>query len=91
MHITDNFDATFGVRYTNERKKFNATFGNDNAACVAQQAALLPLLANPGLAPLAAGLIGLTCQGNSSAELNGVSINDRRSEDEFTGTGVLSW
>ena len=91
VHITDNFDATFGVRYTNERKKFNATFGNDNAACVAQQAALLPLLANPGLAPLAAGLIGLTCQGNSSAELNGVSINDRRSEDEFTGTGVLSW
>ncbi len=47
-----------------------------------------------GVAALAAvsqGLIGLACQGNSTAELNGVSINDRRSEDEFTGTAILSW
>ena len=42
-------------------------------------------------AAVAGGLIGLSCQGNSTAELNGVSINDRRSEDEFTGTGVLSY
>ena len=34
---------------------------------------------------------GLGCQGNSTAELNGVSINDKRSESEFTGTGILSW
>jgi outer membrane receptor protein involved in Fe transport len=40
---------------------------------------------------VAGGLIGLSCQGNSTAELNGVSIDDERSEDEFTGTGVLSW
>ena len=91
FHITDEFDLTLGLRYTNERKRFGATFGNDNVACPAQQAALLPLLANPGLAALAGGLISLTCQGNSTAELNGVSISDRRSEDEFTGTGVLSW
>ncbi|MFN3388339.1 MAG: TonB-dependent receptor [Allosphingosinicella sp.] len=91
FHITDQLSLTAGLRYTNERKRFKATFGNDNVACVAQQQALLPLLQSPGLAPLAAGLIRLACQGNSTAELNGVSINDRRSEDEFTGTGILSY
>jgi outer membrane receptor protein involved in Fe transport len=91
FHITDQIDLTLGARYTNERKRFDATFGNDNTACVAQQASLGPLLGNAALAPLAGALIGLACQGNSTAELNGVSINDRRSEDEFTGTGVLSY
>jgi outer membrane receptor protein involved in Fe transport len=91
FHISDALSLTVGLRYTNERKKFDATFGNDNAACPAQQAALLPLLANPALAATAAALIGLTCQGNSTAELNGVSINSKRSEDEFTGTGILSY
>jgi outer membrane receptor protein involved in Fe transport len=91
VHITDALDLTLGLRYTNERKRFNATFGNDNGACPAQQAALGPFLAVPALAATAGGLISLTCQGNSTAELNGVSINDRRGEDEFTGTGVLSY
>jgi outer membrane receptor protein involved in Fe transport len=90
FHITDNLDLTLGLRYTNERKRFRATFGNDNTACPAQQAALTPFLSTP-LAAIAGGLIGLTCQGNSTAELNGVSIRDSRNEDEFTGTGVLSW
>jgi len=36
-------------------------------------------------------IVGLSCQGNSTAELNGVSINDQRNEDEFTGTAVVSW
>jgi outer membrane receptor protein involved in Fe transport len=34
LHITDQLDLTLGLRYTNERKRFNATFGNDNTACV---------------------------------------------------------
>ena len=91
FHITDTLALTVGLRYTNEKKELDATFGNDNVGCQQQQGALLPLLANPGLAPLAAGLIGLACQGNSTAELNGVSISDERSEDEFTGTGILSF
>jgi outer membrane receptor protein involved in Fe transport len=91
FHLSDTLSFTAGLRYTNERKRFNATFGNDNAACVAQQQALLPFLGNAGLAPTAAGLIGLTCQGNSTAELNGVTIRDSRKESEFTGTGILSW
>jgi outer membrane receptor protein involved in Fe transport len=91
VHITDRLDFTLGFRYTDERKRFDATFGNDNSACPAQQAALAPFLTNPGLAAVAGGLIALSCQGNSTSELNGVSINDRRSESEWTGTSILSF
>jgi iron complex outermembrane recepter protein len=91
FHLSDSLAFTLGLRYTNEKKDFDATFGNDNTGCVAQQSALVPFLSNPGLAALAGGLIGLSCQGNSTAELNGVSIADDRSESEFTGTGILSW
>jgi outer membrane receptor protein involved in Fe transport len=90
FHLTSRLDLTLGVRYTNERKKFDARFGNDNTACVANQQALSAFLATP-LAATAAGIIGLSCQGNSTAELNGVAINSRRNEDQFTGTGILSW
>jgi iron complex outermembrane receptor protein len=91
FHITDTLSFTLGLRYTSEKKDFDATFTNDNTACQAQQAAFTPFLTNPGLAAIAGGLIGLSCQGNSTAELNGVSIEDDRSESEFTGTGILSW
>ena len=90
LHITDTLDLTLGLRYTKDKKKFNATFGNDNTVCTANQAALTPLLTTAAVGT-AAAVIGLSCQGNSTAELNGVSINDRRSEDEFTGTAILSW
>ena len=91
IHITDTVDLTLGLRYTNERKRFSATFGNDNVACGQNQAALTPFLTNPALAAVAGGIIGLSCQGNSTAELNGVSIADERNEDEFTGTAIASW
>ncbi|ATY31267.1 TonB-dependent receptor [Sphingomonas psychrotolerans] len=91
VHLAKNFDLTLGLRYTNERKRFDATFGNDNTGCTANQAALTPFLTNAGLSAVAGALIGLSCQGNSTAELNGVSINDERNEDEFTGTAVVSW
>jgi iron complex outermembrane recepter protein len=90
VHITDTLDLTLGLRYTKDKKKFNATFGNDNTVCTANQAALAPLLTTAA-AGTAGAIIGLSCQGNSTAELNGVSINDRRSEDEVTGTAILSW
>ncbi len=92
-HITDQLDLTVGLRYTNERKRFRATFGNDNTICPALQGSLLDDLSspNPTARALAGALIGLGCQGNSTAELNGVTIRDRRSENEFTGTAVLSY
>ncbi len=95
LHITDALDLTLGIRYTSDKKKFNATFGNDNTACTAIQGLVSDDLINPlttaTARALSGSLIGLACQGNSTAELNGVSINDKRSEDEFTGTAILSW
>lgn len=91
VHVTDSVDVTLGLRYTDERKKFDATFGNNNTACPANQAALTPFLSVTSLAAVAGGIIGLSCQGNSTAELNGVSINDSRQESEFSGTAILSW
>ncbi len=79
-----------GLRYTNETKDFDATFGNDNTICPQNRALLGGLLGGP-LAGLAGGLISLSCQGNSTSEINGVSISDTRDEDEFTGTAILSW
>ncbi len=90
LHVTDKLDLTLGLRYTDESKKMNATFGNDNVFCPQNRQLLSGLLGGP-LAGLAGGLIGLSCQGNSNAELDGVSINDKRSENEFTGTAVLSY
>ena len=91
VHITDRLDLTLGVRYTNDNKDFAATFGNDNTVCTANQAALAPFAGASALTALNAGIIGLSCQGNSTAELNGVSISDERNEDEFTGTAILSF
>lgn len=91
FHVTPHFDVTVGLRYTNERKKFSATFGNDNTACTLNQASLLPLIGNAALSPVIQGILGLSCQGNSTAELNGVSIRDKRKENKLTGTGVLSY
>lgn len=91
IHITDRLDLTLGARYTNETKTFDADFNNTNTICPVQRNLLSPLLAVPSLAGLAGGLISLTCQGNSSSELNGLNISDERSEEEFTGTAVLSY
>ena len=93
IHITDTLDLTLGVRYTKDDKDFNATFTNDNTACTTIQGLVLDDLASPNATAraLAGALIGLGCQGNSTAELNGVSINDSRGEDEWTGTAILSW
>ena len=90
VHITDKLDLTLGLRYTNETKKFDATFGNDNIYCPQNRALLSGLLTGP-LAGLAGGLIALSCQGNSTAEIDGLTLNDERKEDEFTGTAVLSY
>ncbi|MFC3783680.1 outer membrane receptor protein involved in Fe transport [Sphingopyxis italica] len=93
FHITDKLDFTFGLRYTNDKKKFSASFTNDNTVCTTVQGLVLDDLSSPNATAraLAGALIGLSCQGNSTAELNGVSINDKRSEDEFTGTAILSY
>lgn len=89
--LTDTLSITGGLRYTNERKVFDANFNGNNTLCPAQQAALRPLLTNAALASLAGGIITLTCTGNSSSDLNALRLNNRLREGQFTGTGVLSW
>ncbi|MFN3516210.1 MAG: TonB-dependent receptor [Novosphingobium sp.] len=93
FHITDRLDLTLGLRYTNDKKDFSATFGNNNTVCTTVQGLLLDDLASPNATAraLAGAAIALSCQGNSTAELNGVSINSKRSEDEWTGTAILSY
>lgn len=93
FHVTSKLDVTVGLRYTQEHKDFDARFGNDNIVCPAVQSLVLDdaIGGNATARALAGALIGLSCQGNSTAELNGVSIDDKRSEHRFTGTGVLSY
>lgn len=93
INITDRLALTLGLRYTKDEKDFDATFGNDNTACTTVQGLVLDDLTstNATARALAGALIGLSCQGNSTAELNGVSIRDNRSEDEWTGTAILSY
>ena len=97
FNITDQLSLTVGLRYTSENKDFSATFNNSNTVCPVQQAFFSPFLTGgaaalpAALQPLAAGIVNLTCQGNSSSALNSLALADERDEDEWTGTGVLSW
>ena len=95
VHLSDKLDFTFGVRWTTDKKDFNATFGNNNTYCPAIQGLVLDDLtsatSNATAKALAGVLIGLSCQGNSSSEINGVSVKDTRSENRFTGTANLAY
>ncbi len=95
FHVTDKFDITVGLRYTHEKKDFDATFSNDNTVCPAVKAQLLPYLTGAQQttvpAALIGGIISLSCQGNSTSQLDGVSLSDSISENKFTGTGILSY
>jgi len=91
--LTNTLSLTGGLRYTHEQKSLNASFVNNNTVCPTQQAAMAPLLgsSNATLRSLAAGIVTLTCTGNSTAALTGVPIRDKLSEGQVTGTTVLSW
>ncbi|WP_423142918.1 TonB-dependent receptor [Parablastomonas sp. CN1-191] len=91
LHLTDRLDLTLGARYTKDSKDFGAQFTNDNTGCPAIQNLVGGFLGVPSLAAVSGGLIGLGCQGNATSELNGQSITSKRSEDEWTGTGILSF
>ena len=93
IHLADKLDLTLGLRYTSETKKLNATFGNDNIYCPAnRQFCLLDRVPERRRSRrMAGGLIALSCQGNSTSELDGKSISDQRKEDELTGTAILSY
>lgn len=103
VHITDKLDFTGGLRYTHESKKFSASFNNNNATCSGMQSnttlrAIInagpPTPANPAHNPgyaAAAGLLTFACLGNSSDGLRGLTVPDKISDGEFSGTAVLSF
>ncbi|MBP6031641.1 MAG: TonB-dependent receptor [Sphingobium sp.] len=103
VHITDKLDLTVGLRWTHEKKKLRATFNNDNAACAALQSlpGLVSLAATPITSStppptaqaiqLAGGTLALGCLGNGSPALNALALNDSISDDELSGTAVLSF
>ncbi|MDQ8756980.1 TonB-dependent receptor [Sphingosinicella sp. LHD-64] len=97
FNITDELSITLGLRYTSEKKDFSANFNNTNTICPVQQAFFAPFITGgaaalpPALQSLAQGIVNLTCQGNSSASLNALNLEDERDEDEWTGTAVLSY
>ena len=95
VHLADGLDLTLGLRYTNERKRLNAALANNNVVCPQAQGLILPLLTTPGntatQTALLGGIVGLSCQGNSTAEINGQTLNNKLNEDEFTGTAILSY
>lgn len=84
--VTETVDFTLGLRYTHESKDFDADFNNTNTVCPAMRELSPDIL--PALAP---AFITLACQGNSSSELNALSLADELSNEELTGTAALSW
>jgi outer membrane receptor protein involved in Fe transport len=97
IKVTDTVSLTLGGRYTRESKDFSAKFNNTNTACPTQRAFFANFLTGgttplpASLQGLAAGVVNLTCQGNSSSSLNALNLTDSRDEKEWTGTAVLSW
>jgi len=79
--IEDKLTLTLGARYTNERKDLTAQFNANNNLCGALRNA-------------ASSLASLACVINGTAPAAGftsASPNRRKSEDQITGTGVLSF
>ena len=75
--VPDTLQLTLGARYTNERKTLDADLVGNNTLCAA-------IAANPTFASLAA----VPCAINPVLNF---SDSASKTEDEWTGTAVLSW
>ena len=78
--IPDKLSLTLGGRYTHERKTLRSSFNNNNTLCTA-------------LRNIASPLSGLACAINADAGpgFTSASPGTKRTENEFTGTAVLSF
>ncbi len=94
IDITQQISLTLGARYTHDRKTLDSTVISDTGICAAQRAALLPIATNPATPAeartLAASIVGLSCANNISGIVDG-SYSDRISDNEWSGTAVLSF
>ncbi len=103
INLTEQLSLTLGLRYTNESKEFSADFENNNTVCPAQQAAAGTLLQQIATAPgvpaatrasltsAVAGIVSLTCTGNSTSSLNALNLEDEFDDGELSGTAVLTF
>ena len=96
INVTDRLAVTLGARYTHDRKTLDASFVSDSAVCATQLGLLNGIRNNtalPGSArTLAANLIGLSCANNiPGAGIVDGSYSDSKSDNEWTGTAVLSF
>ncbi|MBA4094711.1 MAG: TonB-dependent receptor, partial [Candidatus Accumulibacter sp.] len=95
--ITDRLSLTLGLRYTSERKTLDAEFNGSAAAagaCLANARELSGILSStaPQLAQarsLAQIIYSFSCL--PVAPIARDALRDRKSEDQFTGTAVLSF
>ncbi len=78
--IPDTLTLTLGARYTNERKKLRSTVNFSNTLCSAMLNSPFQAFAGP-VCSLNATAIGFT----------GTEPGTTRKEDQWTGTGVLSF
>lgn len=78
--IEDKLSLTLGARYTNERKKLSSTVNLSNTIC--------PLLVNSPVQALAGPVCSLNGTGIGFV---GTEPGTTRSEDEWSGTAVLSF
>lgn len=87
IDITDRLDVTLGIRYTAEEKILLSRFTNsDNGrACAAAQARA------PFLPVAARGAIPVICLPFFNNNFNNRQTVQEREENEFTGTGKLSF
>ena len=105
IDVTDQLSLTLGARYTHDRKSLDATVTSDTNVCAIQTAtiqAILPQIAagaNAGLitpqraadlARLASSIQGLSCANGIGGGIDG-SYQDRVSDNEWSGTAVLSF
>src|SRR3546814_12228595 len=56
FHITDKLAFTFGLRYTNDKKTFSASFTNDNTVCTTFQSLVHAAAAPPEISGTADNL-----------------------------------
>jgi iron complex outermembrane receptor protein len=97
VKLNDQLTATFGVRYTDERKTLNSHYQNvgGNGTCT------LPLVT--GGAPQranatgAAGditqqlFVGYYCAAFNDATFNNLALHQEHDDSQFTGTAKLAW
>ncbi|RME68695.1 MAG: TonB-dependent receptor [Alphaproteobacteria bacterium] len=80
LSITDALELTLGLRYTQERKRVDATITTVNPTCSL-------ILSNPAFVPLAQ----LPCLPFFNPAVDGVFDDGRRKETQWSGTAALNY